>query len=168
MPEPGSHSWLPDLANTSAARLDDESIQQCARNRVLDMPYRSGRGLSMPRAGDQEEGTGHNPKGVGADDRNFNKDSNDRNNSDHESDEKSPVHLQPPRACSPVRANSGQFMAEAIPGPCRPTGAKIRALDPRSYGPREFCEIEGAIIPPPPSVRCGRNTGSHGRNIRPR
>jgi len=54
----------------------------------------------MPSASDQEKGTGQNPKGVVADDRNFNKDSNDRNNSDHESDEKSPVHLQPPRACS--------------------------------------------------------------------
>ncbi len=54
----------------------------------------------MPSASGQEKGKGHNPKGVVADDRNFNKDSNDRNNSDHESDEKSPVHLQPPRACS--------------------------------------------------------------------
>ena len=54
----------------------------------------------MPGASGQEKGTGQNPKGVFADDRNFNKDSNDRNNSDHESDEKSPVHLQPPRACS--------------------------------------------------------------------
>ena len=49
----------------------------------------------MPGASGQEKGTGQNPKGVLADDRNFNKDSNDRNNSDHESDEKSPVHLQP-------------------------------------------------------------------------
>jgi hypothetical protein len=45
----------------------------------------------MPSASEQEKGTGHNPKGVVADDRNFNKDSNDRNNSDHESDEKSPA-----------------------------------------------------------------------------
>jgi len=82
----------------------------------------------MPSASGQEKGKGHNPKGVVADDRNFNKDSNDRNNSDHESDEKSQVHLQPPRACSrckqtPVNGGPKQFLPSSR-GPPKIAGSK--------------------------------------------
>jgi hypothetical protein len=40
--------------------------------------------------------TEHNPKGVVADDRNFDKDANDRNHYHHERGDKSPFHLRPP------------------------------------------------------------------------
>jgi hypothetical protein len=45
-------------------------------------------------ASEQEKGSGHNPEGVLGDERNENKDTNDRKNSDHESDDKHPVHLR--------------------------------------------------------------------------
>jgi hypothetical protein len=43
-------------------------------------------------ASEQEKGSGQNPEGVLGDERNKNKDTNDRNYSDDESDDKHPVH----------------------------------------------------------------------------
>jgi len=47
-------------------------------------------------ASEHEKGASHNPKGVVADDRNFDKDAKDRESCDHERGDNSPVHLRLP------------------------------------------------------------------------
>ena len=52
--------------------------------------------LLQPRAGEDDIAGDHEPKGVIADERDIDKDADDPKNHQHERDDKSKAHLQPP------------------------------------------------------------------------
>jgi hypothetical protein len=74
----------------------------------------------VANANDQEKGAGHNPKGVVADDRNFDKDANDRKNCDQESGDKSKVHLHPLGAWPVCSAHPYIYHSNCRPRDCAP------------------------------------------------
>jgi hypothetical protein len=96
----------------------------------------------VAHANDQEKGAGHNPKGVVADDRNFDKDANDRKNCDQERGDKSKVHLHPLGAWPVCSAHPPVYIYH---GNCRPRDCALtsNALGP---GPKiRSLGIAGAI-----------------------